>query len=65
MHAISTELEDLGFASLHPMRSRYISKAVDKLRGGHREIIEEIRGCLQENWKSAACQAAYLGARST
>ncbi|MFC4239026.1 RelA/SpoT family protein [Marinobacter oulmenensis] len=48
MHAISTELEDLGFSSLHPMRARYISKAVDKLRGSHREIIEEIRGKLQQ-----------------
>lgn len=48
MHAICTELEDLGFSSLYPMRSKYIAKAVDKLRGSHREIIEEIRGRLQE-----------------
>nr|WP_238942194.1 RelA/SpoT family protein [Marinobacter sediminum] len=48
MHSICTELEDLGFSSLYPMRSKYISKAVDKLRGSHREIIEEIRGKLQE-----------------
>lgn len=47
MHSICTELEDLGFSSLYPMRSRYISKAVDKLRGSHREIINEIRGKLQ------------------
>ncbi len=61
MHAISTELEDLGFASLHPMRSRYISKAVDKLRGGHREIIEEIRGCLQEKLEERCLPGRILG----
>ena len=48
MHSLCTELEDLGFASLYPMRSKYISKAVAKLRGSHREIIDDIRGKLQE-----------------
>ena len=48
MHSICTELEDLGFSSLYPMRSKYIAKAVDKLRGSHREIIDEIRVRLQE-----------------
>ncbi|TGN38319.1 RelA/SpoT family protein [Marinobacter confluentis] len=48
MHSICTELEDLGFSSLYPMRSKYISKAVAKLRGTHREIIDDIRGKLEE-----------------
>ena len=48
MHSIFTELEDLGFSSLYPMRSRHISKAVAKLRGSHREIIDDIRGKLEE-----------------
>ncbi len=48
MHSICTELEDLGFSSLYPMRSKYISKAVAKLRGSHREIIDDIRGKVQE-----------------
>jgi len=48
MHSICTELEDLGFASLYPMRAKYISKAVAKLRGRHREIIDDIRGKLDE-----------------
>ena len=61
MHAISTELEDLGFSSLHPMRSRYISKAVDKLRGSHREIIEDIRGKLQEKLEERGLPGRILG----
>ena len=48
MHSICTELEDLGFSALYPMRSKYIGKAVAKLRGSHREIIDDIRKKLQE-----------------
>ncbi|MGO1463266.1 MAG: RelA/SpoT family protein [Marinobacter sp.] len=61
MHAISTELEDLGFSSLHPMRSRYISKAVDKLRGSHREIIEDIQGRLQEKLEERDLPGRIIG----
>jgi len=61
MHAISTELEDLGFSSLYPMRSRYISKAVDKLRGSHREIIEDIRGRLLEKLEERSLPGRILG----
>lgn len=61
MHAICTELEDLGFSSLYPMRSKYIAKAVDKLRGSHREIIEEIRGRLQEKLEARELPGRILG----
>ncbi|WP_144821350.1 RelA/SpoT family protein [Marinobacter piscensis] len=61
MHAISTELEDLGFAALHPMRSRYISKAVQKLRGSHREIIEEIQGRLQTKLEERGLPGRIIG----
>ena len=61
MHAVCTELEDLGFSSLYPMRSKYISKAVEKLRGSHREIIEEIRGKLQEKLDERGLQGRILG----
>jgi len=61
MHAVCTELEDLGFSSLYPMRSKYISKAVDKLRGSHREIIEEIRGKLQEKLDERGLKGRILG----
>jgi GTP pyrophosphokinase len=61
MHAICTELEDLGFSSLYPMRSKYIAKAVDKLRGSHREIIEEIRGRVQEKLEARELPGRILG----
>jgi len=61
MHAIFTELEDLGFSFLFPMRSKYISKAVDNLRGSHREIIDEIRSKLQEKMEERGLPGRILG----
>nr|WP_251068302.1 RelA/SpoT family protein [Marinobacter sp. C7] len=61
MHSLCTELEDLGFSSLYPMRAKYISKAVNKLRGSHREIIEEIRGKLQEKLEERGLPGRILG----
>ncbi|MCS5562039.1 MAG: HD domain-containing protein, partial [Marinobacter nauticus] len=61
MHSICTELEDLGFSSLYPMRAKYISKAVEKLRGSHREIIEDIRGKLQEKLEERGLPGRILG----
>ena len=43
INSIRTELEDLGFQALYPMRSKYIRKAVKKLRGNHNEIIMILR----------------------
>ncbi|WP_166255847.1 RelA/SpoT family protein [Marinobacter salicampi] len=61
MHSVCTELEDLGFASLYPMRSKYISQAVNKLRGSHQEIIEEIRGRLEEKLTDKELPGRILG----
>jgi GTP pyrophosphokinase len=61
MHAVFTELEDLGFSFLFPMRSKYISKAVDNLRGSHREIIEEIRSKLLEKMEERGLPGRILG----
>jgi len=61
MHSLCTELEDLGFSFLHPMRSRYISKAVEKLRGSHREIIEEIQARVEEKLTERGMPGRILG----
>ncbi|MDX1456315.1 MAG: RelA/SpoT family protein [Marinobacter sp.] len=61
MHSICTELEDLGFSSLYPMRSRYISQAVTKLRGSHQEIIEEIRSKLEEKLAERGLPGRIIG----
>ena len=61
MHSVCTELEDLGFSSLYPMRSRYISKAVSTLRGSHQAIIEDIQGRLEEKLAERGLPGRILG----
>jgi guanosine-3',5'-bis(diphosphate) 3'-pyrophosphohydrolase len=61
MHSLCVELEDLGFSALYPMRSRYIGKAVEKLRGNHLEIIAEIRQRLEERLSERDLPGEILG----
>jgi GTP pyrophosphokinase len=61
MHSLCIELEDLGFSFLHPMRARYISKAVQKLRGSHEEILKEIRSKLEERIAQRGLQGRIIG----
>lgn len=61
MHSLCTELEDLGFSFMHPMRSRYISKAIAKLRGSHQEIIEEIQSKLEGRLSERGLQGRIAG----
>ncbi|KTD22605.1 guanosine-3',5'-bis(diphosphate) 3'-pyrophosphohydrolase [Legionella londiniensis] len=48
MHAFYTELEDLGFKALYPLRYRAIKSAVEKTRGNRRELTQKIEQDLQE-----------------
>jgi GTP pyrophosphokinase len=43
------------------MRSKFIAKAVTKLRGSHREIIDEIRGRLHEKLEERGMPGRILG----
>lgn len=53
MHTFRVELEDLGFASLYPLRYRIIKEAVAKARGNREEIMHmihgEMRAALKKN----------------
>ncbi|OGT65582.1 MAG: bifunctional GTP diphosphokinase/guanosine-3',5'-bis(diphosphate) 3'-diphosphatase [Gammaproteobacteria bacterium RIFCSPHIGHO2_12_FULL_45_9] len=42
MHAFRVELEDLGFASLYPLRYRILKAAVTKAHGNRQEIMDMI-----------------------
>ncbi|MBI1195022.1 MAG: RelA/SpoT family protein [Gammaproteobacteria bacterium] len=48
MNDLRTELQDLSFAELHPMRFRILSEAIRKARGNRREIIGKIEATLFE-----------------
>lgn len=48
MHNLRVEFEDLGFASLYPVRYRVLKKAVNKARGNRKEILAVIQKALEE-----------------
>ncbi len=58
MHNIRIEFEDLGFATLNPMRSTRINSAVRAARGNRREIIDQIKesieACLEREGHTTA-----------
>lgn len=53
IHSFKSELEELGFEALYPMRTRVLREAVKRARGNRKEVIdsvyEEIVGRLEEN----------------
>ncbi len=61
INTIRVELEDLGFSTLHPMRASYIKKAVEKLRGNHREIISEIKNRLEQELVKRGLNGKIIG----
>jgi len=47
MNTVRQELEDLGFASMFPMRYRILSEAVKKARGNRKEIVKKIETAIK------------------
>ena len=47
MNNVRVEFEELGFAALHPMRSRRIATAIKRVRGNRREIVSKIQTALE------------------
>lgn len=48
MRDLQVELEDLAFQAFHPMRAKYIRRAVVKARGQRKDIISEIQHAIQK-----------------
>jgi len=48
MRDLQVELEDLAFQAFHPMRAKYIRRAVVKARGQRKDIISEIQQAIQK-----------------
>lgn len=47
INTIRTELEELGFAGMHPMRHERLKRAVQSVRGNRKQVIREIQNALQ------------------
>ncbi|MDH5737338.1 MAG: RelA/SpoT family protein, partial [Gammaproteobacteria bacterium] len=48
MHSLRVEFEELSFEAIYPLRYSMISKAVKKLRGNRKEVLQQISGALQK-----------------
>jgi RelA/SpoT family (p)ppGpp synthetase len=61
MHAIKTELEDLGFRSLYPRRYRVIETAVRRAKGNQKQVVGRISGSLRTALDKAVIKARIEG----
>ncbi|MFP4251224.1 MAG: RelA/SpoT family protein [Guyparkeria sp.] len=60
LNAIRHELEDLGFASLHPLRHRILSEAVRRARGNRKEIVAGIQERFEQRFAHERLTADIL-----
>ena len=51
MHNVRNELEDLSFRSMHPMRSRLVSQAIQRARDGRIDIVEQVHKVIATRLK--------------
>lgn len=63
MHSFRIELEDLGFASLYPMRYQILKNAVQKARGNRREMIDMIEKQVNHALHKGNISSATLSGR--
>lgn len=63
MHGFRVELEDLGFASLYPMRYQILKNAIQKAHGNRLEMIEMIEKEVNQALKKAGISSAILAGR--
>ena len=61
MNDVRIEFEDLGFATLYPMRERRIKAAVASVRGHHKQLIDDIRTQLGDCLLKDGVHATVIG----
>lgn len=63
MHSFRIELEDLGFASLYPLRYKILKDAVSKARGNREEIMSMIDKQIRDSMKKNHIPSATISGR--
>lgn len=61
IHAIKTELEELGFKSLYPGRHRIIEKALKRARGNQKQFIVKIESNIRQALAAANVNGTVEG----
>ncbi|WP_448509101.1 RelA/SpoT family protein [Immundisolibacter sp.] len=53
MHQLRSELEELGFVALYPLRSRVLDEALRRARGNRHDLVSKIEGRLRQSLDAA------------
>ncbi|MBT8139145.1 MAG: RelA/SpoT family protein [Gammaproteobacteria bacterium] len=61
MNDVRVEFEDLGFATLYPMRARRIQVAVESVRGNRKQLIADIRNQIAERLMRDGIHVTVMG----
>ena len=61
INSIRLELEDLGFATLYPMRYRILNEQIIKARGHRKEIIAKIKNSIKRRLRQEKIPAKVIG----
>ena len=61
MNDVRVELQELGFATLYPMRARRIAAAIKATRGNRKEVVDKIRDSLQRCLDKEGFKAEVIG----
>jgi len=65
MNVLKSELEDLGFANLHPWRHRTIAEHVQEVTGNREEVIESIHKALKRKMSETGVPCRIIGREKT
>ena len=61
MRDVQVELEDLAFKAAHPMRAKFIRRAVVQARGQRRDVISEIQTAIENRLKQEGLPGSVTG----
>ena len=61
INSIRLELEELGFATLYPLRYRILNEQISKARGNRKEIITKIRTALKRRMRQEKIPGQIFG----
>ncbi len=61
MNQMRLELEDLGFTTLYPMRSRVLADHIKKVRGNRKEFVKKIELSLTERLRQEGLSGLVIG----
>ena len=61
MNSLRMELEELGFAHLHPVRHRILSAKLKRTTGNSKRAVSKIRNALKRRMKEERIQGEVLG----